>query len=224
MKNKNVYVYSSASDYLLDDYINLFNDRGFTLHKGTAETFESFVDSNPQEMQLDTETNVTDHYSERELYVVQLGNIQGTEQHVFDFEDLTNETIEGLKKLLKSETIFYAHNAKFEYIVLYKALGIKIKNFLDTYLMAKVITSGLTLAPGFNSLAGLLERYFNIELSKEHQTTFTGEKMSPMQLLYATIDVVFLGKLKDKLQPSIDRWKLKTIFKIENKALRPIVI
>jgi ribonuclease D len=42
-----------------------------------------------------------------------------------------------------TEITFLAHNAKFEYMVLYKHFGIYIKNFKDTFLASKLITAGL---------------------------------------------------------------------------------
>jgi ribonuclease D len=45
----------------------------------------------------------------------------------------------GVDKLLRKlfadkEIVFLAHNAKFEYMVLYKHFGIYVKNFKDTFL------------------------------------------------------------------------------------------
>jgi hypothetical protein len=39
-------------------------------------------------MQLDTETNVTEHYTLRELYVIQLGTY-ADEQHIIDVKDMS---------------------------------------------------------------------------------------------------------------------------------------
>jgi hypothetical protein len=71
MKNKRkVYVYSETRDYMTAEYIDLFESMNAELVKGT-EDLERFT-SNPMQ-QLDTETNVTEHYTLRELYVIQLG-------------------------------------------------------------------------------------------------------------------------------------------------------
>jgi hypothetical protein len=63
------------------------------LVKGTEEDLERF--SNP--MQLDTETNVTEHYTLRELYVIQLGTYAADEQHIIDVKDMST----GVDKLLR---------------------------------------------------------------------------------------------------------------------------
>lgn len=220
---RTTYVYSKNRDYLEDEYVNLFSESNAYLEKGTIEDLNILLSNNPKMLQLDTETNVVKHYSDRELYVVQIGNIEGTKQFIFDIQDLDKETEEKLISILSDKDItFLAHNAQFEYIVINKHFGIKIKNFMDTFLMSKIITSGLDLESGYNSLANLLKVNFGIDMSKAEQTTFTGEKMSPEQLLYATTDVLYLYDLYEKLYKPIKRWKLTKILKLENASLRAI--
>jgi hypothetical protein len=104
-------------------------------------------------------------------------------------------------------------------MVLYKHFGIYVKNFKDTFLF-KLITAGLEVPKGYNGLASLLHR-FGVDLSKASQTSFTGEMMTPEQLLYADTDVLYLGKLLEALMGPI-KWGLVKCFNLENKALRPI--
>jgi hypothetical protein len=83
MKNKRkVYVYSETRDYMTAEYIDLFESMNAELVKGTEEDLERFITSNPMQ-QLDTETNVTEHYTLRELYVIQLV-YAADEQHIID--------------------------------------------------------------------------------------------------------------------------------------------
>lgn len=222
--SRKVYIYSDNHDYLEEEYIELFRKMNATIHKGDALTFATYLKENSEKMQLDTETNVTEHYSERELYVIQLGNLDGSEQHIFDVKDIANnETINDLLRgLFMSDTIFLAHNAKFEYIVLYNHFKIYIRNFEDTFLASKLITAGLDLPAGYNSLANLVSLTFGVDLSKASQTSFTGEKMSPEQLLYADTDVLYLGKLMKRLNGPLAKWGLRKVFKLENKAIRPL--
>jgi len=222
--SRKVYVYSDVSNYLEDDYIDLFKSMNAELFKGTVDTLTNFISKNGDKMQLDTETNVTEHYSDRELYVIQLGNLDGSEQHIFDVPDLIlNLTIMAmLKKLFESETIFLAHNAKFEYIVLYKFFKVYINNFEDTFLASKLITAGLDLPAGYNGLANLVSLTFGVDLSKASQTSFTGEKMDPTQLLYADTDVLYLGRLMKRLYGPLNKWGLVKVFRLENKAIRPL--
>jgi hypothetical protein len=78
------------------------------------------------------------------------------------------------------------------------------------------------LPPGYNSLASLVLKWLGIDLSKGEQTSFTGDKMTPDQLMYANTDVLYLGFLLDALMTSIKKWNLTRVFKLENKAIRPI--
>lgn len=223
MKNKRkVYVYSTTRDYMDQNYLDLFSSMNAELLEGTEDTLNKFIQDN-KEQQLDTETNVTEHYTARELYVIQLGTLSGDEQHIVDVTDMSKEVHEILKALfLSDEVTFLAHNAKFEYMVIYKHFEVCIKNFKDTFLASKLITAGLELPMGYNGLANLVLLRFGVDLSKAAQTSFTGEKMTPEQLLYADSDVLYLGRLLDALMEPIKKWGLVRCFNLENKALRPI--
>lgn len=223
MKNKRkVYVYSATRDYLTDDYKELFASMNADLVEGTVQSLVKFIDSN-EVQQLDTETNVTEHYTLRELYVIQLGSADGSEQHIFDIKDISDVMFSHLRALFATDVItFIAHNAIFEYMILYKHFGVSIKNFKDTMLASRLITAGLELPKGYNGLANLVLIRFGIDLSKASQTSFTGEKMTPEQLLYADSDVLYLGKLLDALMAPLRKWELVKCFNLENKALRPI--
>ena len=218
---KTTFIYSNL-DYMDSTYKNYFEDRGIDLVQGDIHTLIKFIFSSV-EIQLDTETNVTDFYTERKLYVIQLGDVEGTEQHVIDYANLSanDNIINELANLFRSDMIFYAQNAKFEYKVIYKHFNIFIKNFKDTFLASKIMTSGISV-PGQNSLAGILDTYFNIQLEKAQQTTFDGTKMSPDQLYYAVLDVVYLGRLYEAILGDIKRNKLSKVLGLENKTLRPL--
>jgi ribonuclease D len=86
------------------------------LVKGTEEDLERFITSNPMQ-QLDTETNVTEHYTLRELYVIQLGTYAADRQHIIDVKDMSTG-VDKLRKLFADkEIVFLAHNAKFDGII-----------------------------------------------------------------------------------------------------------
>jgi hypothetical protein len=78
-KKRKVYVYSETRDYMTAEYIDLFESMNAELVKGTEEDLERFITL----IQMDTETNVTEHYTLRELYVIQLGTY-AAEQHIID--------------------------------------------------------------------------------------------------------------------------------------------
>lgn len=223
MKNKKrtVYVFSATRNYLTEEYKQLMKQNNAKVKKGTITFLKKFISTNPR-MQLDTETNVTEFYTDRDLYVIQFGDLEGYIQLVFDVIDIEAEIEELLLDLLKSDTTFYAHGAKFEYIILYKHFKIYIKNFVDTMLASQLLSSGLDTPKGYNGLASLLERTLGVTVSKEEQTTFSREKMTPSQLVYASTDVIYLGKLMAYMLPSLKRWKLLRVFKLENKTIRPL--
>jgi hypothetical protein len=61
------------------EYIDLFESMNAELVKGTEEDLERFITSNPMQQ---LETNVTEHYTLRELYVIQLGTYAADETHI----------------------------------------------------------------------------------------------------------------------------------------------
>ena len=224
MNKTKVYIYSDTNDYITHEYTSLMEDNMGILMKGSTSSLSEFIAGSSTLAQLDTETNVTDQYTERKLYVLQLGTIDKSEQHIFDIPNIaTGSDIDTLlRTYLASETSFLAHGAKFEYTVVFKHYGIAIKNFKDTMLGSRLITAGLALEAGYHSLSNLLEKTFGIDMSKEEQTTFTEEQMTPAQLVYARHDVIYLYALYKSIMRPLTRHGLKTVFHLENKAIRPI--
>jgi len=211
-----VYIYGDDDRYGSKEYRKFMKKRGFKVKLGDKRRFNEFI-KDKKALQIDTETNVTDFVTDRSLYVLQFGNLEGTEQHVFDIgtiDMMRDEIIE----VLGSDITFFAQNGKFEYKVLFTHYGVKIKRFRDTMLAAKVLHAGVA-EPGQNGLAGLLGTYLNLNISKDAQTTFDGTGMSPEQLYYATMDVVYLGTLYTKLMYGVKRHKFEKVMKIENNVL-----
>ncbi len=181
--------------------------------------------ANKEMLQLDTETNMVDNtamqHVERKLYVTQFGDIEGEDQYVFDMIGLSHNWTTAVKTCLESDITFIGHNIKFEYLVIKSNLGVSLENVHDTFLMSKVANTGLDLAPGYHSLAGCLKRFFDIELDKEEQTTFTGEVLTESQIRYAASDTVSLYKLFVKLKKILESWNLYTLYdKIEREVLK----
>jgi hypothetical protein len=97
--------------------------------------------------QLDTETNVTEHYTLRELYVITC-TYAADEQHTIDVKTCQQALLR--KLFCDKEIVFLAHNAKFEYMVIH--FGIYVKN-LRILFLPKLITAGLEVPKGYNGLA-----------------------------------------------------------------------
>jgi DNA polymerase I-like protein with 3'-5' exonuclease and polymerase domains len=217
-----IYIFSSNPIYFDNsDYVNIAKENNAKFLKGTKDILVNFLEENDG-LQLDTETNITDFYKDRLLYVIQLGDYAGKVQLIFDFPHLPDYAFDILRELFLSDTEFIAHNAKFEYIIIYKYFQVYINNFQDTFLASKLLTAGLDLDPGYNGLKNQLKTRFGIEIPKEDQSTFDGEVITPSQIIYAATDVIYLKFLLDKLLIPIDRWKLNTCYQLERRALRPI--
>jgi len=223
MSKHRILIFSTNDIYATDPaYKEFIEKNGAELVIGTEENFTDFLENNPDGLQLDTETNVTDFYKDRELYVLQFGSYDGKEQVVIDVPNMPAYLNDMLIELFKSDIEFIAHNAKFEYIIIYKHFKVYLKNMQDTFLASKLLTAGLDLEPGYNGLANQLHMRLGIKIGKDEQTTFDGEIITPEQLLYSSTDTVYLKMLLDKLMLPIKRWDLTTCYQLERRALRPI--
>lgn len=176
-------------------------------------------------IQLDTETNIVEdgpmQHELRKLYVLQLGSMDKEVQYVIDMIDLSDDWVEAIKACLSNEdTSFICHNAKFEYLVIRSNLGVTIEDVHDTYLMSRIINTGLDLMPGYHGLAGCLRRFFNVEMDKEQQTGFTGAPLTADQIGYAALDVMFLEDLFIKLKELLENWNL---YKLYNEVERQVL-
>ncbi len=80
-------------------------------------------------------------------------------------------------------------------IPFFRDRGVEFKNLFDTHLAAKILE-----LPS-KGLAGLVELYFQVELSKEHQRSdWRLRPLSDEQLAYAQEDTRYLNRLADLLQ------------------------
>jgi DNA polymerase I-like protein with 3'-5' exonuclease and polymerase domains len=187
----------------------------------SADDFRNFIQSQ-KSIQLDTETNVVDRLFNRELYVVQIGDYNGEEQWIFDITGLSGLKLKYLKDCLNDKSLQkIIHNSMFEYSIIQKTWSIDIDKIRDTMLMSRVLKTGINMPKGYHGLAGCIRRYFNIDVDKGSQTSFTSDPMSIQQLLYAATDVTLMGKLHDALQVEIDHWKLENTVKLECSVVRP---
>jgi len=177
--------------------------------------------------QLDTETtfvkddaNVIDN---RELLLIQLGSIDEKTQWLIDHTVFNLTPHKSYLKDLFENTnnSFIAHNVKFEYIVIKRWLDISVENVHDTFLMSKILNTGLDLAKGYHGLAGALKRFFNIDMDKEAQTTFTKEVMTYEQIQYAADDVLYMYRLFKKLKTLLVSWNLWDLYdKVEREVVK----
>lgn len=221
-----------------------------TIKEGSTVDFEVWL-SNQVKTQLDTETNVMEgmygwkgylkgknkEFTEyinpdgsripckRECYVVQIGDYDGNDQWVFDIPSLNEEQRRVLISYFKNDSkVKIIHNSLFDYTVIKWCFGVQINNIIDTYLMSKNISAGLTpgidIASGYNSLAGCVKRYLGGDMSKAAQTTFDGEVMTAEQIIYAALDVSPLGIIHTKMEKEVEYWGVQTSVQLDTAYSR----
>jgi DNA polymerase I-like protein with 3'-5' exonuclease and polymerase domains len=168
--------------------------------------------------ELDTETNVVDYLYHRELYWLQIGTSSSI--HLFDMNYLTADILTELKSILGNDAHKYGHNLIFDISLIEYRLGVAVRNCKDTFLAAKILTTGLINPKGTLSLAGLVRKYFDIDLDKTEQTNFTADSITKEQLVYAAEDVAgHVTKLYAVLEAKIKDWGMTNTLNLENRLL-----
>ena len=227
-----------------------YQELSSNIELSSPKEFMEWFDGYKEPIQLDTETNIIEgmfawqgHLKPgtksfvldldeegnripalRECYVVQIGDNKGYNQWIFDYPDNHPEGKKVLLEVFKSSNEKIIHNALFDYTVIKWCFDVNINQIMDTYLMTEILHTGyeigLDVARGYNSLAGLLDKYKGIKLSKEAQTTFDGNPMSVEQIEYAALDVKYLGEIRDILYEQIELEGLQNVMRLENSVVR----
>lgn len=169
--------------------------------------------------QLDIETNIVDDVIERIIYTIQIGDLTGDVQLVFDIPALHPDMILLIRDILQEDCPKYIQNAMFEYTILKQYMGIEITQIKDTFIQSRVLTCGLPPIRGRNSLAGIVKRILRIDLPKEEQTTFKGELLTANQIEYAAKDVTLLHLLHKSQMKLINRAQLQNTLQLEEKVV-----
>jgi DNA polymerase I-like protein with 3'-5' exonuclease and polymerase domains len=193
---------------------------------GTLEQFYDWYFGHSS-FQLDTETTFTkdspDAIIDRKLLLIQVGDINGNDQWLFEYTVFSDSKWhKELKDFLESKShSFILHNARFDYVVIKQNLDITVENVHDTFLMSKILNTGLDLEKGYHSLASCLNRFFNIKLDKSEQTTFTHDVLTKDQIIYAANDVIMLYDLFIKLKELLESWDLWYLYNnVEREVLK----
>jgi ribonuclease D len=114
-----------------------------------------------------------------------------------------------LKKLLADDKILKIfHYARFDMAILQKTFDIKIHNVYCTKIASKIART-YTEAHG---LKAIVKEFFNVDISKREQSSYWGGKeISEEQLKYASNDVLFLHRIKEKLDKILDNEDRKVL-------------
>lgn len=168
----------------------------FTLHQGDLPHGLSFGDC----VAIDTETLGLNHQRDR-LCLAQLSSGDGT-AHMVQFRPGQYDA-PNLKKLLADPNVTKLfHFARFDVAVMYKYLGV-----LTTPIYCTKIASRLARTfTGHHSLKNLCKDLIGVDLDKQQQTTDWGaDTLTPEQINYAASDVLYLHKLRDSLNVTLQR-------------------
>jgi ribonuclease D len=154
----------------------------------------------PKGVAVDTETLGLNPHRDR-LCLVQLSSGDGTAHLVkFDGERYAAPRLKALLKDPKTTKIF--HFARFDVAVLEKYLQVETAPVYCTKIASKLVRT-YTDRHGLKDLCGEL---LGVELSKQQQSSDWGaDELSPSQLAYAASDVLYLHKLKAKLDDMLAR-------------------
>tara|TARA_B100000029_G_scaffold495390_1_gene560329 strand:- start:85 stop:693 length:609 start_codon:yes stop_codon:yes gene_type:complete len=123
--------------------------------------------------------------------------------HLVRINDIKKKP-KNLIKILKNNKIKKIfHFARFDVAVLKHSYGINIKNIYCTKIASKIIRT-YTDKHGYKDLCSEL---LNISISKTEQTSDWGGELSKAQMKYAATDVLYLHKIKKKLDIMLSREK-----------------
>lgn len=187
-------------------------------------------------LQLDVETNVTERVRERELITVQFGSCyqKHNEQWVFQWSYLKQSEKDFIKFVLEDERWEkLIHNAQYE-LVVFLNYDIHIRNIYDTLLAERVIWCGYSGANqisaeldqvvirrlGYNMIGGFWWKAQEPDnLYKDEGMNFGDNIITQPKLRYATLDVVFLDKIKQQQLLDLHLYDLEYVAALENEAV-----
>ena len=117
---------------------------------------------------------------------------------------INNNKSKNLIKILKNNKIQKIfHYARFDVAILKFTYGVNIKNIFCTKIASKLVRT-YTDKHGYKDLCSEL---LNVSISKSEQTSDWGGALTLKQKKYAATDVLYLHKLKNKLNKMLQREK-----------------
>ena len=166
------------------------------LHKGDLPAGLKF----PHGVAVDSETLGLNPQRDR-LCLVQISGGDNT-AHLVQFQG-GEYAAPRLKALLKDPKILKIfHFARFDIAVIEKYLGVETTPIYCTKIASKLVRTYTDR----HGLKDLCAEILNLELSKQQQSSdWASEDLSPAQLSYAAADVLYLHKLKARLDAMLER-------------------
>lgn len=197
-------------------------------------SWEQFIDwlRTLKEYQFDLETNITRTAFGRKIRTMQFGEVRATNhdvpgiRFVIHWWDLTDSQKDQLLQIIRRrDQKKYIHNAIFEYETMLN-YNVVLENVFDTMLAEQIKWTGYFTAEedewgnSFFSLAGCMQRYFNILLDKSYQTAFIDEfDLTPGHIVYAADDVTHLDMLSVLQLQFLKEEGLINVLNLENEAV-----
>ena len=121
--------------------------------------------------------------------------------HLVQFSDYSEAC--NVKRILADPSVLKIfHYARFDIMMLYQYLGVMTKSIYCTKIASKLVRTYTSK----HSLLELCKELLNVEISKEQTCTDWGAgQLSEDQKQYAANDVLYLHKLKEKLDTMLSR-------------------
>ena len=148
---------------------------------------------------IDTETMGLNP-SRDKLCLVQLSNGNGV-CHLVKINNLKNKPINLIKLLKNNKILKIFHFARFDIAILKHTYNVNIKNVYCTKIASKLART-YTDKHGYKDLCMEL---LNKSISKVEQSSDWGGKLTLEQQKYAATDVLYLNKIKNKLDRILER-------------------
>ena len=149
---------------------------------------------------IDTETLGLNPHRDR-LCVVQLSSGDGN-AHIVQIEKGQTQAPNLVRMLADPETLKLFHFGRFDIAMLLNAFGVLTAPVYCTKIASKLVRTYTDR----HGLKPLLDELLQVDISKQQQQTDWGaEELSEAQLDYAASDVLYLHRLKDKLDARLAR-------------------
>jgi ribonuclease D len=148
---------------------------------------------------IDTETMGLNP-SRDKLCLVQLSSGNGV-CHLVKINNLKNKPINLIKLLKNNKILKIFHFARFDIAILKHTYNVNIKNVYCTKIASKLART-YTDKHGYKDLCMEL---LNKSISKVEQSSDWGGKLTLKQQKYAATDVLYLNKIKNKLDRILER-------------------
>ena len=173
------------------------------LHKNDLPADQQIGDS----IAIDCETMGLNIFRDR-LCVIQISSGDGN-AHLVQFEPRKYEA-PNLRKLLSDDKILKIfHFARFDLVAIQYYLKVEVKNIYCTKIASRLIRT----YTDSHGLKALCDEILGVDLSKKQQTSDWGNKeITEKQIDYAAADVLYLHKLKIRLDEMLKREKRMEIF------------